>query len=52
MIKLITISVLGYILYRLFLVPRALNSPTNNAQNTPSPGANEDGDFVEYEEVE
>ena len=49
MFKLITIAVLGYLLYRLFLVPRSLNAPTSHQKPISTV---DDDDFVEYEEVE
>lgn len=51
MFKLITIAVLGYVLYRLFLVPRALNEPSSHVDPNQDANLDED-DFVEYEEIE
>jgi hypothetical protein len=52
MFKIITIAVLGYLFYRLFLVPRALNSPPTQDQIDDQDAKPTDDDFVEYEEVE
>jgi len=55
MFKILTIGVLIYLLYRVVLSPKAINSPEDgikiNKKNEDPQNSN-DGEYVDYEEID
>lgn len=50
MFKLLTIGVLVYLIYRFTVKPTLIDTPAGNTTFKKKP--DEDGDFVDYEEIE
>ncbi len=55
MFKILTIGVLIYLLYRVVISPKAINLPEDgikiNKKNE-DPKNSDDGDFIDYEEID
>ena len=55
MFKILTIGVLIYLLYRVIFYPKAINPPEGDIKinkKNEDPQKSDDGEFVDYEEIE
>jgi hypothetical protein len=54
MFKLITLAILGYLLYRVVLEPKRIDKQADkrNIHHSQEPKKEQSGDFIDYEEID